>query len=139
MKKRIRTSVVCVRDKHLLAIELQDPTTRKRFWSVPGGEIEEHETPAHAAVRETFEETGYKIRVDQESMLFVPYVFRWNARVYHCETYWFRGTVEPDPPATVNDADYLLQSRWLPLNRLDELFGYHPDILDVLKRLISTP
>lgn len=139
MKKRIRTGVVCVVDNHLLAIELEDPTTKKRFWTVPGGEIEEGETPAEAAVREVFEETGYKASVDEESMFITTYVFRWNAGVWHCETCWFRGSVEPGPPAEVNDATYLLQSRWLPLNRLNALFSYHPVILDAVTRLVANP
>lgn len=33
-------------------------------WSCPGGKIEGEETPAQAAVREVFEETGYEIKAD---------------------------------------------------------------------------
>lgn len=36
-----------------------------RFWALPGGNIEKGETPEQAAVRETFEETGYKIEIDK--------------------------------------------------------------------------
>ena len=36
-----------------------------RLWALPGGNIEEGEIPEQAAVRETFEETGYKIEIER--------------------------------------------------------------------------
>ena len=65
---RRRTSVLCRRDNKLLMIELEDPTTRKRFWSLPGGMIEPGETPESCAIRETLEETGYSIRLTSEGI-----------------------------------------------------------------------
>lgn len=35
-------------------------------WTVPGGKLEPGETPAQAAVRETFEETGARVRAGRE-------------------------------------------------------------------------
>lgn len=137
MKKRTRASAVCVADRHLLAIELQDPATRETFWSVPGGEIEDGESPAQAAERETMEETGYQVSVREDSAWVNYYHFNWNARVYECETHWFLATVKAAPLAPVTDADYLLRTRWIHLDRLDEIFNYHPAILPALKRLTA--
>ncbi len=36
-----------------------------RIWTIPGGGLDPGETPAEAAVRETFEETGYHVTVDR--------------------------------------------------------------------------
>lgn len=36
------------------------------FWSLPGGELQDHEQPEKAAVRETLEETGYSIVITHE-------------------------------------------------------------------------
>ncbi len=36
-----------------------------RIWTIPGGGLDPGETPAEAAVRETFEETGYHVAVDR--------------------------------------------------------------------------
>lgn len=133
---RSRASVVCVHDQNLLAIELEDPTTRKRFWSVPGGEIEDGESPEAAAVREAREETGYEISVDATSRLINQYLFRWNGKLFDCETYWFRAHLDSPHAAEVDDAAYLLRAKWLPLDRLNELFGYHPAIRDAIVQLL---
>ena len=137
MEKRIRSSAVCIRDRRLLAIELQDPTTKKRFWSVPGGEMETNESPRDAAVRETFEETGYRVRIDDASYLETRYVFHWNARIFDCKTHWFRGYIDDPDPSPVDDAGYLLQATWLPLTAVNELFSDHPEIREPIRKLIS--
>jgi len=36
-----------------------------RWWALPGGNIEVGESPGQAAIRETFEETGYQIEIDK--------------------------------------------------------------------------
>ena len=36
-----------------------------RLWALPGGGLEDDETPEQAAIRETFEETGYHIEIEK--------------------------------------------------------------------------
>lgn len=135
LRKRTRAAVVCIRDDDFLAIELQDPTTVKRMWSLPGGEIEAGETAEDAAVRETLEETGYSVDLLPGTEIVTNYLFRWNAIVFECTTHWYRAKLTQPEPTQVDDADYLLGSRWLPVSRIDELFAYHPHIRDVAIRL----
>ncbi|MBT6583178.1 MAG: NUDIX hydrolase, partial [Gammaproteobacteria bacterium] len=64
---RERTCVLCLRGNHLLAIEMEDPMTTKRYWSFPGGGVEDKETPEDCAVRETLEESGYRVALTSDA------------------------------------------------------------------------
>lgn len=131
---RRRTAVVCVANGQLLAIELEDPATRRRFWSVPGGAIEPGETPERAAVRETLEETGYAVELFGEPLV-NRYVFRWNGEPVQCETHWYAATRASGPPRATEDESYLLNVAWLPWPASRELFSHHPVIAGSIGRL----
>lgn len=51
--------VVVMRENAVLLIKRED----FEVWGLPGGEIEIGETPAQAAVREVFEETGLRVKL----------------------------------------------------------------------------
>lgn len=136
-QSRRRTSLACVHKGSLLVVELRDPTTQKRFWSLPGGAIEPGERPIDAAVRETLEETGYAVVADPASEVVTRYEFFWDARQYDCETHWFTGYLAHEVPAVVNDAPYLLGCDWIPLNRLPILLADHPHIRDTTLTLLA--
>ena len=58
-------AVVVRPDGRLLLVRRAREPQRGR-WSVPGGKVEPGETPAEAAVREVFEETGARVRAERE-------------------------------------------------------------------------
>ena len=135
MQTRERTGVLCLKDTLLLTIEQQDPTTKKRFWSFPGGALEAGETPAQAAVRECLEETGYQVALIGSGFT-NQYVFRWNGKIYDCTTHWFKAELISDTPSKVEDADYILQSKWLKWPRSRGLYTYNAAIMQALDQLL---
>lgn len=60
--RNFATAVVIHEDgKRILLHQRED----FRIWGLPGGMVEKGETPEQGAVRETFEETGYKIEIEK--------------------------------------------------------------------------
>lgn len=45
----------------ILLLLRQDNKSQGNTWGIPGGKLEKGETPINAAIRETFEETGFNI------------------------------------------------------------------------------
>lgn len=86
MKKTIQTPVaiaVLVNEKNQVLLALRnDPKSPMvhNKWELPGGEIEFGEKPDKAALRELYEETGYRARIER----LIPYV---HSRVWEYEDY----------------------------------------------------
>ena len=94
-------------------------------WSVPGGHVEPGESPAEAAVRETFEETGLRVRVVRH----VGTVSRQASDVdefviedFLCEL------IERAEPVAADDAQ---AARFVHVDDLDEI-DLVPGLLDAL-------
>jgi 8-oxo-dGTP pyrophosphatase MutT (NUDIX family) len=128
MPTRLRSGVVCVANGALLAIEMRDPNSGFTFLTIPGGAIESGETPAEAAIRETREESGYRVRLNESSHRVTAYPFEWNGLLYDCTTHWYLASPLPVAPEPVDDADYMLRHLWLPHNEVATAFEYHKDI-----------
>jgi len=128
---RHRTSVIVVHGNKILGFHAVDPTSHKKYFFLPGGQIEEGETSEQAVVREAFEETGYKIRLAPGQKLQRRYDFDWNGKLIHCDTTFFVGVLDEDwhEPRTVDDAAYNKGAAWIPVKEVDKIFSYHPDVL----------
>lgn len=130
---------MCVHAGRLLCVQLRDPTTRVARLFVPGGAIEAGETPSEAAVRETFEETGYRVRVLPERTRVAHYPFTWNAQTFAVTTH-FLGAELIDAAATaspVDDAPYLEGVVWLALPAVSEAMSFEPTMLGAIAALLA--
>lgn len=142
MTRRHRASVVCVAHQHLLVVHLRDPLSGTTFHVVPGGAIEPGESAAVAAARETHEETGLAVQVDEASEIVATYRFLWNGTDYETTTHFFRASpVAPGPvlsplvPA-VEPEPYQLGALWLPLSSAERLLSFHDAIWQATQALL---
>ncbi len=137
MISRYRSAALTIRNSFMLLVEHEDPSTKARFWSVPGGGIEKGESQEQAAVRETMEETGYHVTLIQESKIQTRYLFNWNNDIYNCHTTWFLAKTKDTVGQSVNDESYLLRHSWLPINQRKDLFQYNDSILTAVNSLLN--
>jgi len=137
-KERVRASAVCVHDRCLLCVRLRDPSTHVARLFVPGGAVEPGETPVQAALRETLEETGYRVRAEREQALVARYPFTWNEQRFQVTTHFFATQlIDPAaPPKVVSDAGYHEGVHWLPLDAVVAELGFCSEILSAVMQLL---
>ncbi len=103
-----------------------------RHWGLPKGHLEEGETPAAAASRETFEETGLADLRLHGPIRIIDWHFRFRGRRIHKYCHFF--LFESPAAETVPQVDEgITACRWLPL---DEALGTlsYDNARGVLKR-----
>lgn len=64
MNKLVREAVRCylIKDNKVVATKYKKGSKKEGYYDIPGGKIEEGETPEEAAIREMKEETGLKVK-----------------------------------------------------------------------------
>ncbi len=127
---RRRVSVVVVHQGQVLGFHAEDPHNHRRYFFLPGGVIEEGETPSEAACRETLEETGYQIELVGGLSLERQYDFEWNGQINHCLTQYLAGRLVTPEAAEVQDAPYHRGAGWVPIQDIPKVFAYHQEVLE---------
>jgi 8-oxo-dGTP diphosphatase len=123
----VAVGAVCVRDDALLLVRRgRGPAAGE--WSVPGGRVERGETLREAVVRETFEETGLEVVVDQ----FLGWVERIDDEYHHVILDFVVTAL--DPAQTPVAGDDAAEAMWVDLTELSDLRlvgGLHEFLRDV--------
>jgi 8-oxo-dGTP pyrophosphatase MutT (NUDIX family) len=124
----------------LLTVILRDPVTHTARLFVPGGAIEAGESPETAAIRETFEETGYRVELLPRAPVTVHYPFTWAGSDIDVTTHFFAvrlvdaaASAEP-----VTDATYLEGTRWIALDDVPQALGFDQNILAAVQQLLRS-
>lgn len=137
--QRLRASVVCEAERHLLVVRLRDPVSGVDGFFPPGGGVESGETPADTARRETLEETGVAVCVERRLVLVETYPFRWAGKDYDITTHFFAARLEGAFSLVmprVIDASYNLGAAWLPADDALEAMSVYPAIASPVARLL---
>jgi 8-oxo-dGTP pyrophosphatase MutT (NUDIX family) len=117
---------------------LRDPVTHTARLYVPGGAIEPAETPAQAAVRETLEETGYRVRCLPRTSVVADYPFVWAGNDVDVTTHFFAAALVDGNAAAepVNDASYLEGTFWIAICDVPRELGFDMNILAAVQQLL---
>lgn len=134
---RTRASVVLLHNGKLLTFRAIDPTSGKEYLFLPGGKVEPTETAPEAAERETFEETGFRVRVDEFSAIDREYFFDWNGQTFDCLTIFYSATLASPFGSPVKDADYNQGVHWVEVDKISESFAYSTEIRSAILELME--
>ena len=141
--RRVRAGAVCREGDSVLMVKLRDPSTGVERFFPPGGAIEPWETPLEAAIRETLEETGYRIAPVEKNPMAIEarYDYTWDGKTYDCFSTLFACRLDEPmrPPTKVDDASYHRGVFWIEISRLEEVLSFQKEIREaVLKGLRIT-
>lgn len=136
---RDRSSVVVIHKNKILGFHAVDPTSKAPYFFLPGGSIEPGENAVQSAARECMEETGYKVRILEETAFERKYDFFWNGSLNPCKTLFYLGVLDQEwnPPHKVQDADYHKGVDWVDVKMIPQIFAYHRDILWAVQKLLK--
>jgi 8-oxo-dGTP diphosphatase len=95
-------------------------------WVFPGGKVEPGESPAHAAARECFEETGLEVRVEHE-------IGRRNHPVTGRHVVYLACTVITATAVRTPRSEELVELRWLDRDQVEDLM---PDLNQAVCRYL---
>ncbi|UTX51538.1 NUDIX domain-containing protein [Candidatus Saccharibacteria bacterium TM7i] len=117
--------IINTTEQKILLIQREDTEQ----WALPGGFVDEDETPLQAVQREAFEETGLVITTSDKDLVYQgPVEDPRNSDTAWIETsgYLFRLTAELEATA----GDDAKSAQWTPLDTLPELYGSHQQIVE---------
>jgi len=125
MKQWIRSAALCMNEeKKVLFVKNRDV----QQWSLPSGGLEEGETPEQCCQREVFEETGYRISINQRL-----HIKRAIISSYQVETHYFLATCDERMATATIDSD-IDEVNWWSIHEIERLELAFPEDLELIKR-----
>jgi len=127
---RIRSGAFVIKDKKILLFKRP-----QGYWYFPEGKIENNETAEHAAIRETKEETGIKIKI--KKLLYVHELRKKDHRtielIYLAKPIGgkFRKGIDP------RENKRLVELKYMPLTSISKLDFLFPNVTTKVKNDIK--
>lgn len=135
VRPHIGVGILLTRNNTLLLVKRKyDPNAN--YWSIPGGHLELGERTIHAAEREGFEETGFKVKVVKLAGLIDKIMYDRAGKIeYHYVLVnYFVEQIEGDPnQAPIPDSD-ALEAKFVPFNQLKS-YKLTESLIELLKQL----
>jgi 8-oxo-dGTP diphosphatase len=135
VRPHIGVGILLIRDKTLLLVKRKyDPDAG--YWSIPGGHLDLGERTKHAAEREGFEETGFKVKVVKLAGIIdkIMYDKKGKIEFHYVLINYFVEQVEGDanqPPKADDDA---LDAKFVPFEEL-KTYKLTDSLIELLKQL----
>jgi mutator protein MutT len=125
----IRAATIVIKDEKLLLVSSK--YQEGEFFLFPGGGVEFGETLKEAAIRETFEETGVKVAIN-DFFHINEYIYAedWNKRSI---SIFFTATPIEILEAQTNDNGKIKEVKWIDLRDLDKYDIKPKRIVDLIK------
>ena len=119
-KTRRGSRAIIVKDKNILITH----EVRADLWMIPGGGLEEGETPEECCIRELEEETGYKVRLLYPLLTMNEYYedYRFITDYFVCET-----TQHSMMHLTEAEQKAGLRPEWVPVSEVLGIFSRHQE------------
>lgn len=131
MPIKIRVTGILIEDQKILLVKQK--VTDSRHWSLPGGTLEFGETIAECLIRKMAEETGLKVEIEIEILLYICDRIEAGNQIVHI-TFKLKRTsgslqlgYEPEP-----DANPITELKMVPLDELDQ-YGFSEKFYDLVK------
>jgi ADP-ribose pyrophosphatase YjhB (NUDIX family) len=135
VRPHIGVGILLIRDQQLLLVKRKyNPDAG--YWSIPGGHLNLGEKVEVAAVREAYEETGFKVKVSKLAGIINKIMYDNNGKIkYHYVLINYfveqtEGSLD-QPPRAADDA---LDARFVPFDKLKE-YKLTESLIELLKRL----
>lgn len=104
-------------------------------WGLPGGKLEFGERPEQTVIRETFEETGYKIRIIKMIPLTYTNIWYYSDRKQHTVVFGYQGEIISNEiiPSSDEDVNCI---KWISKNELNN-YDFLPGIIEFINYVLK--
>ncbi|MFW9969841.1 MAG: NUDIX hydrolase [Candidatus Odinarchaeota archaeon] len=135
VRPHVGVGVLLVRNNHLLLVKRKyNPDAG--LWSIPGGHLDLGEKVEVAAIREAFEETGFKVKISRLAGIIDKIVYDLEGKIeYHYVLInYFVEQIEGAPNQSPKAADDALEAWFVPFDQLKS-YKLTESLIELLKQL----